>query len=100
MNLTFDDVVSLPVREEIHPGDVMWNTGPSWYFSVGQSALMAISRVLAQHDPANVKRILDLPCGHGRVGRYLRAGFPDAEIVFCDIEKDGVDFCAKTFSGM
>src|SRR5262249_53768032 len=47
-----------------------------------------------------LKRILDLPCGHGRVLRVLHAAFPDAEITACDLDKDGVDFCAKTFGAV
>lgn len=43
------------------------------------------------------KRILDLPCGHGRVLRMLKAAFPKAELTACDLERDGVDFCACTF---
>ena len=41
--------------------------------------------------------ILDLPCGHGRVLRYLRAAFPRTEITACDLNRDGVDFCASQF---
>lgn len=47
-----------------------------------------------------VERILDLPCGHGRVLRALRACYPDAEIVASDILHDGVDFCAETFGAV
>ena len=36
-------------------------------------------------------RILDLPCGHGRVLRVLRAAFPGAELTACDIDRDAVD---------
>jgi spermidine synthase len=41
-----------------------------------------------------------MPCGHGRVLRALRAAYPDAEIVACELEADGVDFCAKTFGAV
>ena len=41
-----------------------------------------------------------MPCGHGRVLRTLRAAYPQAEIVACDIDTDGVDFCAKTFDAI
>ena len=51
-------------------------------------------------DVADVKRILDLPCGHGRVLRYLSAAFPEAEITACDIMREGVDFCASTFGAI
>lgn len=42
------------------------------------------------------RKILDLPCGHGRVLRFLRAMFPPARITACDVLEDGVDFCART----
>ena len=45
-------------------------------------------------------RILDFPCGHGRVLRYLRAEFPQAEITACDLLRDGVDFCAANFGAI
>jgi SAM-dependent methyltransferase len=41
------------------------------------------------------RTILDLPCGHGRVLRTLKAAFPDASLIACDINRDGVDFCAE-----
>src|SRR5439155_23668500 len=44
-----------------------------------------------------LQRILDLPCGHGRVLRYLKAAFPDAHLTACDIDRGGVDFCASEF---
>src|SRR4051794_26106944 len=64
------------------------------YFGVGRSALecIDISVRAAQTNVSDVKRILDLPCGHGRVLRYLKAAFPEAEITACDIMRDGVDF--------
>jgi SAM-dependent methyltransferase len=95
-NLSANDVIRI-----ISPDDEM---GPSkWgepgYHSVGQSALQCIRHSLeaAGKDPAEVRSILDLPCGHGRVLRYLKAAFPDAAITACDLSRDGVDFCAATF---
>jgi SAM-dependent methyltransferase len=41
--------------------------------------------------------ILDFGCGHGRVLRTLKAAFPEAALTACDINRDGVDFCARTF---
>ena len=40
---------------------------------------------------------LDLPSGHGRVLRWIKAEFPDARLGAGDIDHDGVDFCAATF---
>jgi SAM-dependent methyltransferase len=69
------------------------------YLSAGRSAIDCISLALhaAKKDVQSITNILDLPCGHGRVLRYLTAGFPHAEITACDIMHDGVDFCATTF---
>jgi SAM-dependent methyltransferase len=69
------------------------------YFLDGKRALEVIRSALATVpetcSPPTIRRILDLPCGHGRELRYLRAGFPDAEIVACDLDRDAVDFCAQ-----
>jgi SAM-dependent methyltransferase len=46
----------------------------------------------------SVTSILDLPSGHGRVARILRAEYPDARLTACDIDRDGVDFCAEAFA--
>lgn len=69
------------------------------YFRVGRSALEWIAHSLraARKDSREVRSVLDLPCGYGRVLRYLRAAFPRAEITACDLLRDGVDFCAETF---
>lgn len=73
--------------------------GPERYFSCGRSALECIEKALssASIPPDRVRRVLDLPCGHGRVLRYLKAAFPEAETVACDLLRDAVDFCASTF---
>jgi SAM-dependent methyltransferase len=69
------------------------------YFSVGRSALRCIndSLMAAGIKAESIRTILDLPCGHGRVLRHLRETFPDADIVACDVRRDAVDYCAKTF---
>ncbi len=66
------------------------------YFMQALSAVECIDRVI----DADPRRILDMPCGHGRVLRALKARFEDAEIVACDILEDGVDFCAETFGAV
>ena len=47
---------------------------------VGASAAEAIIAALAAGRLAEVKRVLDLPCGHGRVLRHLVNMFPDAAV--------------------
>jgi SAM-dependent methyltransferase len=87
------------VSKTIAPPDEMWHSGQSWYFSVGESGVLAILRGLALGSLGHVETILDLPCGHGRVARHLRAAFPDASMTFCDLLRSGVDFCVQTFGG-
>src|SRR6267378_1570838 len=87
------------LSKEIHPADQMWLTGKDWYFSVGKDGLEAVLRALSLSWLERVSAILDLPCGHGRVARHLRAAFPDIRMFFCDIDQSGVDFCANSFLG-
>jgi trans-aconitate methyltransferase len=87
------------ISQVLHRDDEMYNTGPGHYFAVGHSAIQVIARGLALSWLSHVRSILDLPCGHGRVARHLKAAFPDAQLTFCDLDKSGVDFCAETFGG-
>ncbi len=67
------------------------------YLEVGRSALQAIQLAQLLGGKSGFASILDMPCGHGRVLRWLRAAYPEAELSACDLLEDGVDFCAKTF---
>lgn len=89
----------LNVCRDISPNDQMFSGDEHHYFRVGESALDCVSCSLrAARLPADrVRRILDLPCGHGRVLRYLKAAFPGAEITACDLLRDAVDYCAAAF---
>jgi SAM-dependent methyltransferase len=86
----FPDMVT-----EIAPRDTMFDGSTEHYLSVGLSAMRAIEGALAGRPAPG--RILDLPCGHGRVTRLLRARFPAAEITCSDIDHDGVAFTAGRF---
>jgi SAM-dependent methyltransferase len=66
------------------------------YFRVGSDALHLVRQALLVTGRPPPRRILDLPCGHGRVLRWLRAEWPTAEIVACDLNRAGVDFCVAT----
>jgi SAM-dependent methyltransferase len=70
---------------------------PSHYFSVGRSALSSINVGVHRAHLTDVRRILDVPCGHGRVLRMLHAQWPNSELTACDINRHGVDFCSRTF---
>lgn len=68
------------------------------YMAVGVSAIQCVNLALEAAGSPAVNRILDIPCGHGRVLRHLRARFPDAQIDACDLDADGVEFCARQFN--
>jgi SAM-dependent methyltransferase len=87
------------VNMTISPRDHMFNTDPNpiHYHSLGFGALDCIRLAMLTAQMENPESILDLPSGHGRVSRILRAEFPDARLTACDIDHDGVDFCAETF---
>jgi len=85
-----------PIHTVIARGDRMYKKRkPEGYFEVGYMALRCVHTALADAGKTEVGSILDLPCGHGRVLRTLRAAFPRATVVACDLERDGVDFCAR-----
>jgi SAM-dependent methyltransferase len=89
--------IYLDIDREIHPNDEMYAASPPHYFTWGMSAVQAIQRAIAFVGAAEPRNILDLPCGHGRVLRVLRARYPQAKLAACDLLRDGVDFCAQKF---
>lgn len=90
------------VSREISPSDEMYRENAERYFDAGASALQVVETALfAAHRPASsVASILDLPCGHGRVLRFLRKAFPRARLTACDLQREGVEFCARTFGAV
>jgi len=83
----------------LSPGDTMF-AGGEHYVATGRSALHNVRVALRAAERPAPRRILDLPCGHGRVLRHLRAEFPDAEIVAGDLDVNGVEFCAERFGAI
>lgn len=92
---TVDDAIADndAMFERHKPADEAWRH----YFHCGRSALRVIRLALAAAGTTDVRRILDLPCGHGRVLRVLKAAYPGAELHACDLDRDGVDYCAARF---
>src|SRR5438105_14682090 len=62
------------------------------YFTVGADALRVIVAALTGNLRDVPQSVLDLPCGSGRVTRHLRAFFPDARLVACDLHDYHVKF--------
>jgi SAM-dependent methyltransferase len=96
----FLELLSPELVEEIDSKDAMHWGNKDHYFGVGVSALQCIRLAILAAGKEEIRNILDLPCGHGRVLRMLRAVFNDARIVACDLDTDGVDFCAKAFDAI
>lgn len=67
------------------------------YLSCGGSALNTIAAVLQLAGRDAPQRILDFGAGAGRVTRWLRAAFPQADIEACDIRERDVSFCREHF---
>ena len=85
---------SRKIHQNISPNDVMNN---EWYFIVGKSAVDVICLACMAGNLQSINRVLDIPCGYGRVLRHLVNMFPDAIIDACDLDADGVNFCTSTF---
>jgi SAM-dependent methyltransferase len=85
------------VSTRISHRDAMHGVGGPYYFAVGLSALRCVEAALAASGRHSVDTILDLPCGHGRVLRWLAAAFPTARLTACDLDRDGVGYCARAF---
>jgi SAM-dependent methyltransferase len=92
-----DSELLRPVESLISPNDGMYKGDGKHYFSVGLSAIRCIDQAIGLASIHAPQRILDLPGGHGRVLRFLVHRFPKAAITVCDLDTDGVDFCASTF---
>lgn len=85
------------VSSRIHYNDGMYDGDGVHYFKVGLSAISCINEALEGAGLKTVRTILDLPCGCGRVLRFLALRFPEAEITACELERGPVEFCARTF---
>ena len=61
--------------------------GPRQFFPLSKESLDAISRIL-EKSGINVTTFLDLGCGDGYMGYFIKELFPDAKGVFLDISKE------------
>lgn len=96
----------------IHANDEMWqglqlgqeSADPTYlrthYFFGGRSAIKNISEAMISAESKFPRRILDFPCGHGRVTRFLRTAFPDAALYAGDLSQEGVDFACAAFDAI
>ncbi|HEY6549884.1 MAG TPA: class I SAM-dependent methyltransferase [Solirubrobacterales bacterium] len=88
------------IDSTISPNDEMYRDDLAGYLSVSHSAVAQVAHAMAVCGRTSLPRILDFACGHGRVLRALRAAFPESELTACDVNRDGVDFCAARFGAI
>jgi SAM-dependent methyltransferase len=88
------------VDRTIAPQDAMWTGDLDDYLGVGYSAVAQVAHAMAICGRSELPRILDFACGHGRVLRALHAAFPEAELSASDVDRDGVEFCARQFGAL
>ena len=95
------DFSNLTPSRHLSPRDGMVSVGlEEQYFDLGRRALELIHFSAQLCDKPHYPEMLDLPCGHGRVTRWLRAQYHYACITACDLDRDGVDFCAREFGAI
>jgi SAM-dependent methyltransferase len=68
-----------------------------YYKDVGVSGATSVYNACINSWILDVQTVLDIPCGHGRVLRHLVKLFPDAQFDACDLDEDGIRFCAAQF---
>jgi SAM-dependent methyltransferase len=86
------------VITEVSPDDRMYRPHLRRdYFVHGHWVLRSVKLALLAARKDEVRSILDLPCGYGRVLRQLAATFPEARLTACDLDRGGVEFCARVF---
>jgi SAM-dependent methyltransferase len=90
----YDNYKKNALNTNVSENETMFN---EWYWDVGKSAVEVIISAMGASFLGNVYNVLDMPCGHGRVLRHLLTLFPDAKFTACDLDEDGVEYCAKTF---
>ena len=88
------------VESRISYEDGMYKGDGAHYFKVGLDAVRCIEEALAAAHVERVRDILDLPCGYGRVLRFLVRRFPEARITACELMPDAVRFCAEHFGAL
>lgn len=89
------DLSHLRPNRTVSPKDGMVYPGvEEQYFDLGRRALELVLFSAQLCDKPHYPDILDLPCGYGRVLRWLRAEYRYARITACDLDRPAVDFCA------
>jgi ubiquinone/menaquinone biosynthesis C-methylase UbiE len=90
----------MKLSETIHPNDDMFTGSHDHYESVGKQMAAHIRAASRLQDATSAPRILELPCGYGRVTRHLVTMFPPDTICASDIMVPAVKFVTEQFGVM
>ncbi len=86
------------VETKIHKCELPYlKTNPTHYLQVGLSAMESIQNSVTEYRGKTPHSILDFPSGFGRITRFLRVAFPQADIECAEINKSALRFCKRTF---
>ena len=85
----------LPACTAIAATDDMCGPDAAQYFQIGREALLLVQEAGALARCERIDSILDLPCGYGRVARWLRTAYPTVRLTVSDLQPPGVAFCAE-----
>lgn len=80
-------------RDEMYRGD-------GQYFKIGLSAMDCIEQAMQAARMQEAEHVLDLPCGYGRVLRFLARRFDSAQIHACELVPDASRYCAENFGAV
>lgn len=100
--ILWERYISSEVDQTLDPADKENKFENEWqrnhYFEVGADAARLVVQALLTAGRPAPARLLDFPCGSGRVTRHFRALFPDTEIGGCDLYQNHVEFCSRHFA--
>lgn len=96
MQFDQDRATAIP-SQSISPLDGMFHGNLEHYLACGESALRVLLSAISLGQSAPPKCILDFGAGAGRVTRWLKAHFPEANIHACDIRDQDMTFLRSTF---
>jgi trans-aconitate methyltransferase len=82
----------------IADGDPMWGGNLDQYAGVGESALCCIRAAQMFAGVVEPISVLDFGCAHGRVTRWLRAAWPNADLHVADVVPEWVAATSKANS--
>ncbi|MDB6126763.1 MAG: biotin biosynthesis protein BioC, partial [Verrucomicrobia bacterium] len=86
MRFPYDHSSLRPNRAVSNRDSMVWPGAEEQYFQLGERAINLVQLAADLCDKPHLPKILDLPCGYGRVLRWLRAKYPASEITACDLE--------------